>query len=105
MTHDHALDQHLAEQILRRHDFAYFGLIGSKTKRRMFEKRMTRRGVLPARFDKMVCPIGIEGICSKQPAIIAISVAAQLMRVHDQLSIHKAIQTGTQKPTLLGSTI
>jgi xanthine dehydrogenase accessory factor len=105
MTHDHALDQHLAEQILKRHDFAYFGLIGSKTKRRMFEKRMARRGVLPARFNNMVCPIGIEGICSKQPAAIAISVAAQLMRVHDQLSIHNPIQTGIQKPTLLGSTI
>jgi xanthine dehydrogenase accessory factor len=105
MTHDHALDQRLAEQILKRHDFAYFGLIGSKTKRRMFEKRMARRGILPCRFDNMVCPIGIEGIRSKQPAAIAISVAAQLMKVHDQLSIHKSIHTATQKPTLLGSAI
>ena len=45
LTHDHALDQLLAEQILKRDDFAYFGLIGSKGKRRLFETRMQRRGI------------------------------------------------------------
>lgn len=84
MTHDHGLDQRLAEHILKRDDFAYFGLIGSKTKRRMFEKRMARRGMSPARFDNMTCPIGIDGIRSKQPAVIAISVVAQLMKTYDQ---------------------
>jgi len=98
MTHDHGLDQQLSEHILKRHDFAYFGLIGSITKRRMFEKRMTRRGVLASQLDKMVCPIGIEGIRSKQPAAIAISVAAQLMRVYDQISMHQPRQTLTQQP-------
>lgn len=92
MSHDHGLDQTLAEQILKRNDFSYFGLIGSKTKRRMFEKRMSRRGISADRFEKMVCPIGIDGIRSKQPAAIAISVAAQLMRFHDQLSIHNPIK-------------
>ncbi|EGC98474.1 xanthine dehydrogenase accessory protein XdhC, partial [Burkholderia sp. TJI49] len=29
MTHDHALDFVLAERILRRGDYAYFGMIGS----------------------------------------------------------------------------
>jgi xanthine dehydrogenase accessory factor len=107
MTHDHGLDQRLAEQILSRDDFAYFGLIGSKTKRRMFEKRMARRGISPDRFDDMVCPIGIDGIRNKQPGAIAISVAAQLMRVHDQLSVHNPNQQPqpTQQPTLLGSAI
>ena len=86
MTHDHGLDQCLAEQILKRDDFAYFGLIGSKTKRRMFEKRMTQRNISPDRFESMTCPIGIVGIRSKQPAAIAISVSAQLMQLHDQQS-------------------
>ena len=84
MTHDHALDQSLAEQILKRDDFAYFGLIGSASKRRMFETRMHRRGITRHRFERMICPIGIDGIASKQPAAIAISVAAELMRVYDQ---------------------
>lgn len=85
MTHDHALDQRLSEQILRRDDFHYFGLIGSKSKRRNFETRMRRRGVDPIRFARMTCPIGIEGINSKQPAQIAISVAAEILQVYDRV--------------------
>jgi xanthine dehydrogenase accessory factor len=84
MTHDHALDQQLAEHILKRDDFAYFGLIGSASKRRIFEKRMSRRGFDQSHFARMTCPVGIEGIQSKQPAAIAISVAGELMQVYDQ---------------------
>jgi len=85
MTHDHSIDQSLCEQILKRDDFAYFGLIGSKSKRRMFETRMQRRGLDPHCFRRMTCPIGIDGISSKKPAVIAISVAAEIMQVYDQL--------------------
>jgi len=85
MTHDHALDQCLCEQILKRDDFAYFGLIGSAAKRRNFETRMRRRGVDASRFARMTCPIGIAGIGSKQPAQIAISVAAEILQVYDRL--------------------
>jgi xanthine dehydrogenase accessory factor len=84
MTHDHALDQCLAEQILKRDDFAYFGLIGSASKRRMFETRMHRRGIAKHQFERMICPIGVDGIDNKAPAAIAISVAAELMQVYDQ---------------------
>ena len=92
MTHDHALDQKLCEQILRRDDFAYFGLIGSRAKRRNFETRMARRGVDPARFADMTCPIGVGGINGKQPAQIAISVAAQILQVYDRR--HNQNQSG-----------
>ena len=84
MTHDHAIDQRLCEQILKRDDFRYFGLIGSRAKRRNFEARMRRRGVDPRRFADMTCPIGIDGISSKQPAQIAISVAAEILQVYDR---------------------
>ena len=81
MTHDHAQDERLAERILRRDDFAYFGLIGSQSKRRQFEQRMARRGMPPARFAAMTCPIGVAGIPGKEPATIALAVAAQLLQV------------------------
>ncbi|MCP4335048.1 MAG: xanthine dehydrogenase accessory protein XdhC [Gammaproteobacteria bacterium] len=84
MTHDHGLDQRLCEQILKRDDFAYFGLIGSRSKRRNFETRMQRRGIDAQRFAGMTCPIGIDGIRSKQPAQIAISVAAEILQVYDR---------------------
>jgi xanthine dehydrogenase accessory factor len=79
-THSHALDQALAEAILRRERIGWFGLIGSATKRVQFERRLELRGIPAARLADMVCPIGIPGITGKEPAVIAIAVAAQLLQ-------------------------
>jgi xanthine dehydrogenase accessory factor len=81
MTHSHALDQRLAEAILARPDAGWFGLIGSKTKRKQFEHRLRARGADPARIEAMACPIGLPGITGKEPAVIAASVSAQLLMV------------------------
>lgn len=81
MTHSHPLDLQLAEAILARGDFAYFGLIGSLSKRRQFERRLVHRGMPPARIEAMTCPIGVAGITGKEPATIAIAVAAELLQV------------------------
>jgi xanthine dehydrogenase accessory factor len=79
MTHSHALDQRLAEAILARQGVGWFGLIGSKTKRKQFEHRLRARGADPARIEAMACPIGLPGISGKEPAVIAASVSAQLL--------------------------
>ena len=81
MTHSHALDLRLSNAILSRHTQDWFGLIGSDTKRRQFEHRLRERGIGSARIDAMVCPIGLPGIAGKAPAVIAASVAAQLLTV------------------------
>jgi len=81
MTHSHALDQLLCEHILRRTDFSWFGLIGSETKRAQFERRLRERGIADERLAEMTCPVGIPGIGGKMPAVIAASVAAQLLQV------------------------
>jgi xanthine dehydrogenase accessory factor len=83
MTHSHALDQRLAEAILKRPGFDadWFGLIGSHTKRKQFEHRLRERGIAQARLEAMVCPIGVPGIEGKAPAVIAVAVAAQLLMV------------------------
>jgi xanthine dehydrogenase accessory factor len=81
MTHSHALDQRLSEAILSRPGVAWFGLIGSHTKRKQFEHRLRARGIDTDRIDAMVCPIGVPGITGKQPAVIAAAVAAQLLQV------------------------
>lgn len=80
MTHNHARDLELADRILRRGDFAFFGMIGSRTKRRQFEHRLTARGIDEARIARMVCPIGVEGIIGKSPEVIAIATAAQVLQ-------------------------
>ena len=82
MTHSHATDETLTERILRRNDFAYFGLIGSQAKRTQFERRLERRGIPRARFASMRCPIGVDGIPGKEPATIAIAAAAELLQAH-----------------------
>ena len=45
LTHEHALDLRIAEAILRRGDFAFCGLIGSRTKRASFMHRLAERGI------------------------------------------------------------
>ena len=87
LTHSHALDQMLSEQILRRTDFAWFGLIGSATKRVQFERRLRERGIPAERMADMTCPIGLPGIHDKAPAVIAASVAAQLLQVWEAIEL------------------
>ena len=80
ITHQHALDLRIVEAILQRGDFGFLGLIGSMTKRRRFEQQLVRRGVPIETVARMTCPIGIDGIVGKEPPVIAIAVAAQLLR-------------------------
>lgn len=77
MTHRHDLDLALASRILRRGDAAFFGMIGSRSKRAAFSQRLAARGLDAA---AMTCPIGVDGIRDKAPAAIAIAVAAQLLQ-------------------------
>ncbi|NRF88569.1 xanthine dehydrogenase accessory protein XdhC [Burkholderia gladioli] len=83
MTHNHALDFALAERILRRDDFAYFGMIGSRTKRVKFERRLIDRGVAPEHVADMICPIGVNGIVDKAPPAIAVAVCAELLQARN----------------------
>ena len=92
MTHSHALDYEICETILSRDDFAWCGLIGSRSKRRRFEKRLRASGMSEQRIGRLTCPIGIAGLDGKKPAEIAVAVAAQLLQLRDTQSAQK---TGT----------
>ena len=94
MTHSHPLDQAVIQQVLARDDVRYCGLIGSISKRRQFEKRLLKLGMTQARFDRLTCPIGIDGIAGKKPAEIAIAVAAELLQLTDS----KAVAGGKELP-------
>ena len=85
LTHEHALDLRIAETILRRGDFGFFGLIGSKTKRASFASRLIARGIEPADIERMTCPIGIAGLSGKAPEIIAAGAVAQLLQEAERL--------------------
>lgn len=83
LTHSHPLDFEICDQVLRRGDFGYCGLIGSMSKRRRFERDMRRQSMPDALLEKLVCPIGVEGIEGKKPAEIAIAIAAEILRLRD----------------------
>ena len=94
MTHSHALDLQLSHAILSRPGAGdWFGLIGSSTKRRHFEHRLRERGIDAARLDAMVCPVGLPGIEGKAPAVIAASVAAQLLLVWEAAACQPDVST------------
>jgi xanthine dehydrogenase accessory factor len=86
LTHEHALDERITEAILRRGDFAFCGLIGSRTKRAKFVRRFEARGVAAPAIERMTCPIGVPGIQGKAPEIIAAAVVAQLLQLARQRS-------------------
>lgn len=100
MTHNHALDFSLAARIMRRRDFTYFGMIGSKTKRVKFERRLLDRGVELERLAEMTCPIGVAGIVDKAPQAIAVAVCAELLQIRAKeaaraLAVQPAMQPVT----------
>ncbi|MCH9695602.1 MAG: xanthine dehydrogenase accessory protein XdhC [Gammaproteobacteria bacterium] len=84
MTHSHAIDFEVCDRILRRNDARYCGLIGSLSKRRRFEKRYRQQDMPQPLLDALICPIGVDGISGKKPAEIAVSTAAEVLRVYEQ---------------------
>ncbi|WP_137820799.1 xanthine dehydrogenase accessory protein XdhC [Pseudomonas sp. D(2018)] len=83
MTHNHQLDLELTAEILKRNDFAYFGLIGSKTKRVKFEHRLRERGFAAETVQRMRCPMGIQDVKGKLPIEIAISIAGEVVATYN----------------------
>ncbi|MDB5931174.1 MAG: xanthine dehydrogenase accessory protein XdhC, partial [Polaromonas sp.] len=61
-------------------DLPYVGLIGSKTKWATFRHRLAARGFADAQLAHVTCPIGVPGIKGKEPEVIAVAVAAQLLQ-------------------------
>jgi xanthine dehydrogenase accessory factor len=79
MTYSHPLDLAICHEVLTSGTFAYLGLIGSSTKRARFIKRLRELGHNESSLNRLTCPIGLPSVTGKEPAIIAISVAAQLL--------------------------
>ncbi len=78
LTYSHTLDLELCNRLLL-HDFRFAGLIGSATKWARFRSRLAALGHSPERISRITCPIGDPGL-GKHPQMIAVGVAAQLLR-------------------------
>jgi xanthine dehydrogenase accessory factor len=84
MTHDHALDYELCREVLLRDDALWLGLIASASKAARFRSRLARAGLGSQAARLLQAPIGLPGILGKEPAVIAISVVAQLLMLVSQ---------------------
>ncbi len=80
MTHDHAEDFALCDAAVRRSDLGSVGLIGSSAKWSRFQAMLADQGHASADIARIACPIGDPSIPGKEPAVIAVAVAAQLIR-------------------------
>lgn len=84
MSFSHAEDLDIVAACLKRQrekaDLPYIGLIGSKSKWAVFRHRLEARGFTPAELAQVTCPIGVPGISGKEPEVIAVAVAAQLLQ-------------------------
>ena len=84
MSFSHAEDLDvLAACLLRQReqrDLPYIGLIGSKTKWATFRHRLEARGFTAKELAHVTSPIGVPGIAGKEPEVIAVAVAAQLLQ-------------------------
>jgi len=84
MTHDHAEDAALCDAVLREGEYGSIGLIGSAGKWARFRHRLTEDGHSPEAIGRITTPIGLAEIAGKDPATIAVSVAASLLRAFER---------------------
>lgn len=87
LTYSHNLDLELCNRLLR-HGFRFAGLIGSATKWARFRSRLAALGHSPAQIGRITCPIGDPAL-GKHPQMIAIGVAAQILRPARQNDMKK----------------
>jgi xanthine dehydrogenase accessory factor len=84
MSFSHAEDLDIVVACLKRlraqNDLPFVGLIGSKTKWATFRHRLEDRGFTAEEIARITCPIGVPGITGKEPEVIAVAVAAQLLQ-------------------------
>ncbi len=84
MSFSHAEDLDVVAACLSRQrrqaDLPYIGLIGSHSKWATFRHRLAARGFTEQELAHVTCPIGVSGIAGKEPEVIAVAVAAQILQ-------------------------
>lgn len=81
VTRGHALDQECLEKALKT-KAAYIGMIGSRNKVPAVFRNLNRKGLHPEKDKRVFAPVGLD--CGgKTPGAIAISVLAEIMKVHN----------------------
>ena len=87
LTHSHDFDFKIINEILFYNSFKFLGLIGSKTKKNKFTKKLKKNGHNQNLIDLIECPVGLNINHTKEPNEIAISIIAKLIDFKNSLII------------------
>lgn len=90
LTMGHAHDRPILQAALERWHthpaaFAFLGVMGSPAKAGKLRQELRQAGCDPELLARLHCPVGLP-LGNNTPAEIAISIAAQLLQVRDQLA-------------------
>lgn len=84
LSKGHATDLPVLAEILQTRKAPYVGVIGSKQKASVLRRDLKSQGIDDARLDSFFCPMGLP-IGRNTTHEIALSIAAQLLQVRDQI--------------------
>jgi xanthine dehydrogenase accessory factor len=82
MTPGHEMDWQVLKNCLKK-DFAYLGLMGSKSKISWLKEKIKTEGFPDDFINKFHCPIGLP-IGTNHPSEIAISITSQILQERDK---------------------
>lgn len=94
LTHSHQLDFELCQAIIKRGDALWLGVIGSQTKSKKFQHKLSHRGFSAEQIQQMICPIGLSQVQGKLPMEVAVSIAAQLIELYQNKPLSASKQQG-----------
>jgi xanthine dehydrogenase accessory protein XdhC len=98
LTHDHAEDAALVDAALRlvaedAGRLATIGLIGSSAKWSRFRTVLLREGHTESALARVSTPIGLPALTGKEPAVIAVGVAAWLLEIFQGSAVAGRVAT------------
>ncbi len=85
VSHTHETDKFILQKLIN-YNFKYIGLMGSKAKVKNIIAEIKQMGFTEDQINKIHMPIGIE-INSETPEEIAISIAAEIIKIRNSLKI------------------
>jgi len=82
MSGDHEHDLYFCEQALMQPMLKSIGCIGSSKKAQLLKQQLLDNGIPQSRVDELHIPVGLPEITGKHPSLIAASVVAQILILH-----------------------
>jgi xanthine dehydrogenase accessory factor len=84
MTTGHQFDLDILSEVLKIRKAPFVGVIGSKSKRKTFDKELQKIGIGKNKIKSYHCPVGLK-LGTNQPYEIAVSIVSQMIQERDRI--------------------